>query len=266
MENVKKRAGSGKDAKNIFKAITAPVRDFMQKGLINRLFSHDFKPISLGGWCGPTGAIRAASLDLRAYPFDYIRTTFEGVCKCLAYDFKDFFPEKPWVSETIKGCNVYRGRYTSFWYHDIIKPETTDAFERRIERFTDLLRKTKKTVVFTRVVVDIDPLKEFSQIEVFNKIISEKFPNLKYKFVFIIHGQEIGTVQIKSINDATAVWCINRSQVDREMDITDYQEGYKKVIDFVIKRNNWPPKPDTIVTDIKKGNDLWLVDGIPMVK
>jgi len=266
MENLKKIMGNEKNPKDMLKIIKTFAKDFIQKGSMSRLFNHDFKPISLGGWCGPTGAIRATSFDLRAYPFDYIRSTFEGVCKCLKYDFKDFFPEKPWVSESIRGLNVYRGRHTSFWYHDIIKPETIDAFKRRIKRFTSLLRKTKKTIVFIRVVVDTDPLKEFSQIEFFNKIIREKFPNLKYKFVFIIHGQEMGTVQAKPINDATAVWCIDRSRIDREMDITDYQEGYKKIIDFVVKKGNWPPKTGTIVTDIKKDNDLWLVDGIPMVK
>lgn len=262
----KKNIGDEKIAKNIFWIIMAFVNDFTKKGLIDRVFNHDFRPISLGGWCGPTKAIREASLDPRAYPFDYIRTTFEGVCKCLKYDFKDFFPKKPWISENIKGPNVYRGEYTSFWHHDITKPETIEAFKRRIKRFVDLLSKTRKTVVFIRVVVDVDPLKEFSQMEIFNKIISEKFPNLKYKFVFIMHGQKIGTVQIKAINNTTAVWCIDRSRVDKIMDITDYQEGYKKIIDFVVKKDNWPPKLDAILTNIKKDNDLWLVDGIPMVK
>ncbi len=262
IKNLKKRIGNSKVLKSIFWIITVLVRDFIQKGV----FKHDFTPLSLGGWCGPTRVIREASLDLRAYPFDYIRTTFEGVCKCLKYDFKDFFPEKPWVSENIRGLNVYRGKYTSFWYHDIAKLEIREAFERRAQRFVNFLGKTKKTVVFIRVVVDLDPLKEFSQIESFNNIMREKFPNLKYKFVFIIHGQRIGTTQIKSINDATAVWCVDRSRLDREMDITDYQVGYKKIIDFVIKKNNWPLKSDAILTDIKKDNDLWFVDGIPMVK
>jgi hypothetical protein len=259
IENLKKRIGNERIIKNIFWIIT-------QKGLNNRLFNHDFKPISLGGWCGPTKVIREASLDPRAYPFDFIRTTFEGVCECLKYDFKDFFPEKPWVSEKIKGFNAYRGKYTSFWYHDITKPGAVESFKRRINRFTNLLGKTKRTIVFIRVVVDTYPIREFSQIRIFDKIISEKFPNLKYKFVFIMHGQNIGTVQIKSINDNTDVWCVDRSRVDRAMDITDYQEGYKKIIDFVIKKDNWPPKSEIILNDIKKDNDLWFVDGIPMVK
>ena len=50
------------------------------------------------------------------------------------------------------------------------------------------------------------------------------------------------------------------------MDITDYQEGYKKIIDFITKKSNWPPKSDATLINIKKDNDLWLVDGIPMVK
>jgi len=255
-----------KNYKNIFWIIIAAVKKLARFEMINEIFASNFKPVSLGGWCGPTRAIREVSLDPQAYPFDYIRTTFEGVCKFLEYDFKDFFPEKPWISEKIIGFDVYRGKYASFWYHDITNPKTIEAFKRRIERFTNLLKKTKKTIIFIRVVVDRDPVKEFSQMQAFDRIIRKKFPNLKYKFVFIIHGQKIRTLQIQPINDKTAVWCVDRSRKDGIMDIIDYKDGYKKIIDFVIRKNNWPPKPEIVLIDIKKDNDLWLVDGIPMVK
>lgn len=265
LENFKKRIKNDRVFKGVYWIATSLFKEFIQTGSFNKIFSHNFKPISLGGWCGPTRVIREVSLDPKAYPFDHMRTTFEGICRFFEYDFQDFFPEEPFVSKKIKGHDVYLAKYASFWYHDITKQEVIDALKRRIARLMNLLKTTKKTIVFIRVVVDPEPAKEFSQLKVFNKTMKEKFPNLKYKFVFIVHGQRMGNIQIRAINDVTSVWCVDRSRFDREMDITDYREGYKKIIDFVAKKSNWPPKPDIILSDIKKGNDLWIVDGVPMV-
>ena len=48
------------------------------------------KFISIGCWCGP--AMGMGSSRDEAYPFDFVRSTFEGVIDCINNDFINFFP------------------------------------------------------------------------------------------------------------------------------------------------------------------------------
>ena len=51
------------------------------------------KYISLGGWCGTTMSLRGNKLYNDAYPFDHVRSTFNGIVDCFENDFKNYFPK-----------------------------------------------------------------------------------------------------------------------------------------------------------------------------
>ena len=78
--------------------------------------------ISLGCWCGTTISLRGNNLYEEALPFDYIRSTFNGIIDCFENNYVNFLPKKieldiiPNYHYTNKS---FRGKYFGFYHHNL---------------------------------------------------------------------------------------------------------------------------------------------------
>jgi len=91
--------------------------------------------VSLGGFCGVSSALGSLGLRKAAQPFDWVRSSSDGVLQCIETDFRDFLSFK--TTRMDSGHKVFEDTCWggSFWHHDIEEPTTRDQFSRRIERF-----------------------------------------------------------------------------------------------------------------------------------
>jgi hypothetical protein len=91
--------------------------------------------VSLGGFCGVSSALGSLGLRKAAQPFDWVRSSSDGVLQCIETEFRDFLSFK--TSRMDSGHKVFEDTSWggSFWHHDIEEPTTRDQFSRRIERF-----------------------------------------------------------------------------------------------------------------------------------
>jgi hypothetical protein len=110
--------------------------------------------VSLGCYCGPKLTFQRMGRGAETLPFDWIRTTHEGVLHFLTTDFEgfyDFLTQKP-----VPGCTamtMYRSHHHSFWHDDPTDPGMHERYERRFQRFRDI-DASSRPVLFVRVAAD----------------------------------------------------------------------------------------------------------------
>jgi hypothetical protein len=147
--------------------------------------NHNEKIISIGGWCGVAIVVRnKMGLCPKAFPLDYILSSFQGVIHFLKNDFDSFFPEtlSPFMED---GFKKFAGSHTIFLHHDLEIPVVVAAFKRRIKRFLSLLEQEKNPVLFVRASGAY--FDEAHQIPEFVSVIRERFPALKFRLLYISH-------------------------------------------------------------------------------
>lgn len=160
--------------------------------------------ISLGWNCEPAWYLRAFHIRKIAFPFDWMATVnFDGLCKVIAEDFKDFL--NPAYLEYRKTA-IHNTLYNVQFYHDFptdtslavsldhenygtIAANYLDAlsvvqakYKTRIERFITTL-KGSDPVIFFRTHASPKQAKKLSDI------IHAKYPNLSYLLV-IVHDRK----------------------------------------------------------------------------
>jgi hypothetical protein len=151
--------------------------------------------VSLGGTCQPAWHLRKNKLRTASYPFDWIGTPTDSLCTLLATDFQDFF-HRPYLH--IRGDNeigkldVVNTKYKILFAHDFTAanrfdeeyPVLKDKFERRIERFCDVL-KSGERVLLIRIRIDREDARKITDT------LNRKFPNLRYTLFAVDSTEEI---------------------------------------------------------------------------
>merc|ERR1719201_2911734 len=106
-------------------------------------------------------ALENIGLRTAAHPFDWVRSSADGVLQCLQTDFADFFSFAN-VKRDQAGNQSFFGTSWggSFWHHDIQDPVVRETFRRRIDRFLgkDAPREGLKNRIFVRVANSHDEL------------------------------------------------------------------------------------------------------------
>ena len=222
------------------------------------------KFISIGGWCGTTISLRGNSLYDEAYPFDHIRSTFQGIIDCIENDFINFFPKKIEV-DIIKNYKFsgrsYRGKYFGFYHHDLTKPNIIDDFNRRIKRFNTLLENTNEKIVFIRTICTHDYNDEIELSTSFIESIQNKFSSLKFLLIFIIPGQD-KSMFYKKINKNTFIFTLNdKSKNNKKLPIQ-----YKPIYNFLKDNDLFEETPQDNIINIRKGNRFVKAFGIPTTR
>ena len=160
--------------------------------------------IGLGGCCAQGFIERHHKFLNRALPFDFMRCKFSSVISFIDNDFNGFLPPRNTLPDKIiEDLLIYNFKSHAFYHHDLASDEIYDSFIRRIQRFNnyiiDVYKKiSEETVtetqvntsnienlVFYRVITSEFINDEINLRENFYSTINKKYPNLKYKLIFI---------------------------------------------------------------------------------
>ena len=222
------------------------------------------KFISLGGWCGTTISLRGNYLYNEAFPFDNIRSSFDGVINCIENNFLNFFPKKINVdiipNYPYSGLS-YRGQYCGFYHHDLTDFKVINDFNRRIERFNNLLKNTIGKIVFIRTISTHDYNDETKLANYFINLINKKFYSLDFLLIFIIPGQD-KSMYYKKINDKTHIFTLNdKSNINNNL-----TQEYKPIYKFLINNDLFKITPKENNINIKNFNRFVKVNGIPFTQ
>lgn len=130
--------------------------------------------ISLGEKCSPALNLINRNLSNTYYPFDFLKTPFDGLCKLLASNFTNFLPDKSalqvitsqhsWFDNDADRENIDIGLYQMtivgntitkcIFAHDFKDPKLQDydlvkqKYQRRIERFYTAIKGAKYVYFF----------------------------------------------------------------------------------------------------------------------
>ncbi len=154
------------------------------------------KLVSLGGWCGPALILGKLGLRTEAYPFDFSRVTLDGILHFVRNGFGDgFFPpgSRPFRPECVGMWVLFRGRHTAFAHFDLNDPKITAAFERKFERWVELLDGRYGPVTFLRTVSAADPAEELAVLPHLEALLAAKHPALDFRIVVTVHDQPMPT-------------------------------------------------------------------------
>eukprot|EP00428_Durinskia_dybowskii_P003939 CAMPEP_0170286936 /NCGR_PEP_ID=MMETSP0116_2-20130129/43521_1 /TAXON_ID=400756 /ORGANISM="Durinskia baltica, Strain CSIRO CS-38" /LENGTH=231 /DNA_ID=CAMNT_0010538345 /DNA_START=85 /DNA_END=776 /DNA_ORIENTATION=- len=94
--------------------------------------------VSLGSYCAVASALNLLKLRAAAYPFDWNRTSLEGVIHFLENrfaDFLQFLSVKDFEGGKDTGGKAYCGAYHSIWHENLATEDGTEKYRRRIDRF-----------------------------------------------------------------------------------------------------------------------------------
>ena len=168
--------------------------------------------IPLGGSCFFGTCIRKKlKLHEKSLPFDYIRSHFSYVIKCIENNFNDFLPKNLDNPDIIVGdLIIYNNNDHCFYHHDFRNNlEMVNSFNRRIERFKNYL-ETQECIYFFRSITDIKIANELNLRYQFYKIVKQKYPNLKFKLIFVGHRHDdnIDNIYYEQLDDNACIFTV----------------------------------------------------------
>ena len=76
--------------------------------------------ISLGGWCGTKIALKDLDYLEPSFPFDYVRSSIEGIIDCLQNDFINYFPKNIEINNNFINYKPYLGEYIGFYHENLL--------------------------------------------------------------------------------------------------------------------------------------------------
>jgi len=97
-------------------------------------FMEIFEFISMGCFCAPSYALQMLGLKRYSYPFDWVRSSIDGIIHCLNVQFQDFLTySTSWMQDQylVFGGTRWGG---SFWHHNLEAPVTQEDMLRRVQR------------------------------------------------------------------------------------------------------------------------------------
>ena len=166
--------------------------------------------LSLGWGCTVALMLQKHNLRYLSYPFDWNRTSFNGLCALLEDNFLDFL-NPAYLHPADQNTFIYNSKYAVGFYHDFtnernsqgidivianwlgaIEPITT-KYQRRIKRFFRALN-SGHTVYFFRTNSDWPYRSSAANKTRYRKIkeylMMKQFPNLKFILVALSFDQD----------------------------------------------------------------------------
>jgi len=215
--------------------------------------------ISLGGWCGTKISLIQNNICNPSYPFDYVRSSIEGVIDCIENNFENYFPKKIEINYNYKYCTSFIGEFIGFYHEDLRDQDVIDSYNRKINRFNELLSQDVK-VCFLRTICRDNYCDEVNYYKKLQNVIDNKYKNIKYIICFIIPNQNT-TQYYTNLDDKTFVFTLN----DLSYDNKKLGDEYKPIYDFIKENDLFTNIPESKNIDIINTSRLWLVYGYPMV-
>lgn len=218
--------------------------------------------ISIGGWCGTKMSLKSL-VNEATLPFDYVRSSIEGIIDCIENDFQNFFPNEIKIDNRFYPKWVgFVGEYIGFYHndHNLFDEKVIESFKRKIIRFDEKIKKNN--CIFLRTIVSVHYEDEIKQYKKLQDAIDKKYPNISYIICFIILNQP-KTQYYKHLDDRTFLFTLNNTPNH----YINIENEYKPIYDFLINNNlfNNKPLPNNIEILNNPSYEFWFVDGFPMV-
>jgi len=216
--------------------------------------------ISFGSWCGMKQNIVAyASIEEPSNPFDYVRSSIEGIIDCIENNFKNYFPA---ILERKHLYGPFLGEFIGFYHEDLNDALIIDSYNRKIDRFRFRMN-LKESYIFMRINARDDFNDEIKYISRLENVLDTKYPNINYIFIFMVPCKN-KTMYYKNLSNKTFMFLINDSTIE----VSNIQFDTKPVFDF-LKENDLfikiPESNDNIIIEEHDKNILWRVNNYYMV-
>lgn len=200
--------------------------------------------VSLGGWCATKKSIMDNNINEfdKPFPFDHVLSTFEGIINCFETNFKHFFPKKLEldVFENYRYNNIsIRGKYISFFHHNLFDQNTIDSFNRKIKRLDETLKSNIEKIIFIRTIISKNYETEINQYKTFINIIDNKYPNLEYLLIFIIPEQP-QTLYYKNLSEKVFIFTLD----DIVHDWNTLHNNYIPIYNYILNNDLFEKIPD----------------------
>ncbi|CAJ1355434.1 unnamed protein product [Effrenium voratum] len=137
-----------------------------------------------GCYCSPSYALQLLNLRKNSYPFDWTRSSLEGILHCLDMRFEDFLTYSTYQmvdQHVVFGGTRWGG---SFWHHNLEAPMTVQDMTRRIHRFLgtgDVSPKVPR--VFIRI---INSTREIGQAIRLRQALKSSFPEAQEIYMLLL--------------------------------------------------------------------------------
>lgn len=119
--------------------------------------------VSLGSFCGVKCAIQQLGLGEAHLPFDWIRSTLQGVRSLVDGNFEGFFSVASCCRVEGTGLRVHRAARHSFWHDDVSEAQTREKLRRRLDRFRALCEE-KRDLLLIRICATTDEAEELAAL------------------------------------------------------------------------------------------------------
>mmetsp|Transcript_146873 Transcript_146873/g.271217 ORF Transcript_146873/g.271217 Transcript_146873/m.271217 type:complete len:409 (-) Transcript_146873:56-1282(-) len=167
--------------------------------------------VSLGCWCGIASCLNALELRDAAYPFDWNRTTMQGVIHFLQtgfVDFLNFSAVKDYEGSRSSGGKTFMGRHHSVWHEDCRTAEGTGKYQRRFSRF---LQNSAQRILFIRALNTHTEVLEGEQLL---KVLKCLFPHSEVYLLLIADCQPAEKMFfVDGTDDHLLVSCIDECEL-----------------------------------------------------
>jgi len=167
--------------------------------------------ISLGCWCGIAACLNALKLRDAAFPFDWNRTTMQGIIHFLDTSFVDFLQfstVKAFPESKNSGGKMFSGVHHSVWHEDCSTAEHTEKYHRRISR---LLQNTATKLLFIRC---LNANTEVIEGEHLLSVLRCLYPQSEVCLLLIVDCQPAAkSFVVEGTNDQLLVYCIELSKL-----------------------------------------------------
>jgi|EP00427_Karlodinium_veneficum_P020937 hypothetical protein len=223
--------------------------------------------VSLGNSCGTKLSIRRVGLDEATFPFDWIRSSIDGLMHWLEHDFEGFFSADKKHQVIMQGCSmtVFRSRTHSFWHDDLNDAATLEKLHRRVDRFLNLavdsVHGSPRTLLFVRSVACSD---ELTRVDALLDLLQHRFesPGRKVLLLVIIDGQPFSAPVIHANRDGLLFWLQPTFLGSLKSDCSEaapYEEAIAFVVDRIVSGSAEPKERDWL--RVRSSQDLVRKDG-----
>lgn len=185
--------------------------------------------VSIGCSTGPKMSLQVMGRGFLPLPFDWIRTSLDGVLHFLNSDFADFFEFN--TSHQVPGqdCTMYRSKYHSFWHDD---PTNSDVQARYKDRMNNLkgLNGHEIPILFVRSVACNDEIKS---VDLLLKALHTLFgENACLLLIVDFQKSATGALSVENMDDLL-VYFLDGSVHAGETASAPYRAAISAAIDWV---------------------------------
>eukprot|EP00927_Polykrikos_kofoidii_P000755 TRINITY_DN1028_c0_g1_i1.p1 TRINITY_DN1028_c0_g1~~TRINITY_DN1028_c0_g1_i1.p1 ORF type:complete len:508 (+),score=64.60 TRINITY_DN1028_c0_g1_i1:108-1526(+) len=188
--------------------------------------------VSLGCMCSPKLSFQRLGRGAETLPFDWMRTSLEGILHFMRSDFDGFFDYA-----TVKpGCGnmtMYRSQFHSFWHDNPDDPNMREKYARRIDRFKKI-DASSQPVLFVRAVASTD---ELADAEEFVQELHGRFGELAYLLLIIdFQYKQQGLALVNSVRGNLLLY--HHRAEDREPAVAPYMKPIEEALLWVVGANS----------------------------